>query len=422
MDFHLDLPLNYNEPSAMHIDINSFFASVEQQANPLLRGRPIAVAAYATSNGCILSPSVEAKRLGIKTGMSVREGRLLSQDLVVLTQDATKYRDVHAKLMQLFSEYTSRVKPRSIDEAVLDFSHINPREKELEDIAKEIKRRIRAEIGDWLLCSIGIGTNRFLAKTAAGMRKPDGLTVVTARNLLQVYSMLGLTDLPGINKRYEARLNAAGIFTTLEFLYAPLNKLRDQVFKSVNGYHWYLRLRGWEPDAIDFNRRSFGQVYTLPRATTDTYELSRIIMKLCEKMGRRLRRSGNVAHAIHVAVVYRDRMHWHRGMSVKNSLYTTQELYRHTLLVLNHQPERKPIARIGVSCSSLEPQTATQLDLFDDNRVRDLAVTRAADEINDRYGEFVITPALMLGLHDKVTDVIGFGGVGEISAPTDETL
>lgn len=417
MDFHLDLPLNRNEPATMHMDFNSFFASVEQQANPLLRGKPVAVAAYTSPNGCILSPSIEAKRHGIKTGMSVREGRLLCSSLVVLKPDSPKYRDVHVRLKRLLGEYTAKVRPRSIDEAVLDFGDMGFLGRDLQDIATEIKRRVRSEIGDWLRCSVGISTNRFLAKTAAGLHKPDGLEVITADNLQDVYARLSLKDLPGINRRYEARLNAAGIFTTDEFLQAPLDKLRGQVFRGVNGYYWYLRLRGWEIDAIDFNRRSFGQVYSLPHPTSDVHALSSLLMKLCEKMGRRMRKAGYKSRGMHVAAVYSDRTHWHKGTKTKSDMYTTQDLYRHALLVFNSQHERKPIARLSVSCFDLSEHGVTQLDLFDDSRSKQIAVSNTVDEINDKYGELVLTPALMMGAQGRVPDLIGFGNVRELQDP-----
>ena len=139
-------------------------------------------------------------------------------------------------------------------------------------------------------CNVGIGTNRFLAKTAASLHKPDGLDVITHKNLEEVYNSLKLTDLCGINTRFEARLNAYGIFTPLQFFHAPLQKLKKQVFRSILGYYWYLRLRGHEIDAVDFGRKSFGNSYALRQQTAEQKKLSPLLMKLCEKTGRRLRR------------------------------------------------------------------------------------------------------------------------------------
>ena len=179
----MEMQINHNKPTLMHIDLNSCFATVEQQANPLLRGKPVAVAAYTSPAGCILAPSYEAKRLGIKVGMRVRDAKLLCKDLIVMMPDPPKYRDVHLKLRNLFREYSPHVVPKSIDEAVLDFKGTTSFARGLTNIGHEIKQRIRKEIGEWLSVNVGISTNRFLAKLAASLHKPDGLDVITSENI-----------------------------------------------------------------------------------------------------------------------------------------------------------------------------------------------------------------------------------------------
>src|SRR3990167_2440385 len=221
----MELQINRNNPMIMHIDLNSCFATVEQQANMHLRGKPIVVAAYATPSGCVVSPSIEAKRFGIKVGMTVRDARLLCKDVAVRTPDPPLVRDVHIKFKKIFKDYSPNVYPRSIDEAVIDFtdmeSYLN---RSLIEIGREIKARLRSEVGEWISCSIGIGTNRFLAKVGAGLIKPDGLVLIDHNNLKSIYEKLTLLDFPGINTRFEARLNAEHIFTPLTFLEAPMMK------------------------------------------------------------------------------------------------------------------------------------------------------------------------------------------------------
>ncbi len=448
----MDLPVNHNPPLVMHIDLNSCFATVEQQANPLLRGKPVAVAAYDSPSGCILSPSIEAKQKGVKTGMRVKEGRLLCPDLIVRLPDPPKYRDVHLKFRKIFGDYSPQVFPKSIDEAVIDFEGMEEwlrrrrqlsqpldevvsgqlsdkeiREEEskmqkgwetlisaLVDIGMEIKQRMRKEIGEWIRCNIGIGTNRFLAKLASGLHKPDGLDVITDENLQEVYGAVKLVDLYGINTRWQARLNMAGIFTPLQFWEASEGVLRRQVFRSVLGYYWYLRLRGWETDGVEFGRRSFGQSYALKEWTDDRRRLSRLLMKLVEKMGRRLRRDGYAAQGVQVACSYADGTHWHKGKKFERKLLTTADLYRYAQLVFNYQPEVKKVAKLAVSCYDLKVCGESQLGLFDLTD-KEKAVSQALDEINDRYGEYVISPALMMGLGSQVIgDRIAFGGMSEM--------
>ena len=165
----LQLPINRAEPLVMHIDLNSCFATIEQQANPLLSGKPVVVAAYTTGNGCILAASCEAKRFGIKTGMRVWEAKRLYPSLIVLFPDPEKYRYINELLTSLLQSYSDHVQVQSIDEMIVRFDDM-PMESIME-IAKDIKKRIREEIGVWITVSIGIASNAFLAKTASNLKK-----------------------------------------------------------------------------------------------------------------------------------------------------------------------------------------------------------------------------------------------------------
>ena len=183
MAYPTELFFNPKPSTVMHIDLNSCFATVEQQANPHLRGKPIAVAAYDSPSGCIIAPSVEAKLLGIKVGMRVKDGRLLCPNLIIHEPDPWKYRNVHLALKKIISNYTNNFYPKSIDEFVLDLEGYPAFSLGMTNIAKEIKRRIKKEVGEWLTVSVGISTNRFLAKTASGLNKPDGLDEINSQNL-----------------------------------------------------------------------------------------------------------------------------------------------------------------------------------------------------------------------------------------------
>ena len=273
---------------------------------------------------------------------------------------------------------------------------------------------MRSEIGEWISCSIGIGTNRFTAKLGASLHKPDGLDVITHENIRDIYSKVNLIDLCGINQRFQARLNANGIFTPVQFLDAPLQLLKKQVFQSICGYYWYLRLRGWEIDAIEFDRKSYGQSYALGKHTNDIHDLSALLMKLTEKMARRLRASHSTAKGIHVAIVYNDYTYWHKGRMFHTEMYTTADLFKKVMLVFNQQPQKKVVAKLAVSCYELESSNTSQLDLFDTEKIKQRSVSDACDKMNDRYDEYVITPALMMGLGDQVIDRIAFGGVKDL--------
>ena len=396
----------------MHIDLNSCFATIHQQAFIHLRGKPLVIAAYSTPNGCILSPSIEAKELGIKTGMRVKDAWQIDRQIIVRTPDTALVRDVHVKFKKIFSDYSPKVIPKSIDEAILDFKEMQGfLKKELPEIGQEIKNRMRREIGEWISCSVGIGTNRFLAKTAASLKKPDGLETINSQNLENIYKQLTLIDLHGINHRFASRLNIAGITTPFQFFQAPLNLLRYQVFKSIVGYYWFLRLKGYEVDDFESKCQSYGQEYSLGKKTDNIDDLDKILMKLCEKMGRRLRNSGNTARGIHLGIMYADYSFWHQGKQFLENMSSTQELFKATKTIFQKQPQLKIVAKLAVTCYKLTPGNIAQLNLFADQKNKINQISLALDQINDRFGEFTIAPAIMLGLEDIAVDRIAFGNV-----------
>lgn len=395
----------------MHLDLNSCFATIEQQANPLLRGKPVAVAAYTTPGGCILAASIEAKKLGIKTGMRVRNGKEIYPHLLVLPPDPNKYRFVNRKLVAFLREYSSEVSIRSIDEMVINFNGSH-RKENLQYIAGEIKRRIKQEIGQWLTVSVGIAPNRFLAKLASSLKKPDGLIEIDLENIEKIFLSIQLSDIPGIKQRNILRLNSEGIYTPLEFYNASVPKLKRS-FGGIVGYYWYLRLHGFEIDSIDFSRKSYGNSYALYRATANAHELSQILCKLVEKMGRRLRRGGYTASGIHVSCLLSDYSYWHHGQKTLVPLYTNQDLYKEALKILLTKPENKLVRILAVSCHYLQKNLFMQTSLLTDE-LKKHKLTQAIDAVNDRYGAFVVTPARMLGLDNKVIDRIAFGGVKEL--------
>ncbi|OYW83754.1 hypothetical protein B7Z17_05205, partial [Candidatus Saccharibacteria bacterium 32-49-10] len=208
----------------------------------------------------IVTASYEAKARGVKVGMKIAHARLLCPGLVALESDPPKYRYVYRRLMAILEAYSPMVRMKSIDEGLIDFSESprEVRERDLLEAGREIKARIREEIGEYMLCNIGIGTNRFLAKTAAGFNKPDGLTIISSVNLREMYGRLVLEDLTGIAGGYGRRLRQVGITTPLEFLDAEEVVLDRQVFHGKPGRDWYRRLRGWEVDDVDFAMKSVG--------------------------------------------------------------------------------------------------------------------------------------------------------------------
>jgi DNA polymerase-4 len=388
-------------PSVMHIDLNSCFASVEQQANHLLRDKPVVVAAYAKPYGCILAPSVEAKLYGIKTGMSVKEGLGLCPFLIVREADPPKYREVHARFDRLLNDYSSHVVSKSIDEFVLTL----PPNLDLPALSQEIKARIKQEIGDYLRVSIGVSTNQVLAKLASGIHKPNGFDIIDASNYYEIYGRLKLQDLCGINVRNEARLHRVGIFTLPQFYDSDIQTL-SSAFQSVLGRYWYTRLHGYEVDDVVFTRRTYGQSYVLP--TGMEYESWRpILSKLVAKAARRLRAAGYQASGVHLALNYADHTHWHTGHQGSEAVFDDASLLNLTLALYHQSAPKKPVKKIAFTCFGLAGDDG-QLSLMVD-KVKQKSLVKALDSLNDKWGEYSVNYGSFLGSHGHVRDAIAFG-------------
>lgn len=406
---HLALPLNPAKPLVMHIDLNSCFATVEQQARPLLRGRPVGVANRNTEYTCVVACSYEAKALGVKVGMSFHDAKLLAPDIVLVESDPPKYHYVYQILVDIMRSYSPFVTMKSIDEGIVDFEGTElVNKRSLEDIGYEIKQRLKDEIGCWMKCNIGIAPNRFLAKTAAGLNKPDGLDIITARNLRQIFAGLKLTDLTGIAERNQARLNSAGIYTPLEFLDAPADLLRRRVFKSVCGEDWYKRLRGWEVDDVEHGLKTVGRQFVMDEMRPSTDTVRTRLAYLCETTAMKLRYKGVCARGIFVYVRYANGDYWYDRRMFKSAFYTNQEVLRRALLLFNNRPHEAYEREIGVTCYGLEPSNINQISLLEEVN-KEAWLTEAIDTINGQFGEFTITFATSLGAKTTVKQKIPFG-------------
>lgn len=408
-----NLNFNHQPSTILHLDLNSCFATIEQQANPNLRGKPIAVAAFTSPGGCILAASVEAKRLGIKTGMKVRDGKAIYTPLVVLPPDPWKYRNVHLALRKLISDYTNNFSPKSIDEFVLDLTDYSAlKMTSLKQTAQEIKNRIKQDIGDWLTISVGIAPNRYLAKVAAGLHKPDGLDEINKDNFLKIYSGLALTSLTGIKKRNATRLNSVGIYSVLDFYEAPIWKLKA-AFHSVNGLYWHFRLSGYEVDNVEFGRRSYGNSVAIGKNLSKIEELAPILARLTEKMCSRLRAAGYKASGIHLAIAYKNGSWWHRGHRLPESKFDSRDLYKLAFKLLVEASPDSPVLNLAVSCFDLVKEDGSQLSFFEDVGKKEKLI-KSLDFVNDRWGDFTVASARSFGGASEVKDRIAFGGVKEL--------
>jgi DNA polymerase-4 len=402
--------INKEKAMVMHIDLNSAFATAEQQAHPSLRGKPMGVTNRLSKECCVIAASYEAKGLGIKVGMRRSEAVAICPKFILLETDPPKYNDVYQKLIKIMRSYSPKIKMKSIDEGIIDFHGLEPvlNGRSLEDVGYEIKQRVKDEIGDWMRINIGIGTNRFLAKQAAGWHKPDGLDTIDHTNLLAYYKEMKLTDLNGIAEKNEARLNAMGILTPLDFINANEMLLKKQVFRSITGTYWYQRLRGYEIDDNETQLGMVGRQWVVKDPSAKNSYLLPCLSFLCETTGMKLRYREVEARGICVWVSYQNGEFWQAKKMYKSTYYTNQEIYRRALEQFNRRPEGI-VRTMGIYCYMLTPSQRSQLSMFDDIAKKDW-LTKAVDEINDFYGTFTVYAGTSLEGKKIIKQKIPFGG------------
>lgn len=383
--------------------MNSFFASVEQQANPFLRGRPMGVGPALHEGSCLIGTSKEAKALGIKNGIPTYKARRICPDVVVLRAEPQKYRMVSQAVNKIFLDYTDQVEPYSIDESFLDLrgSKLNPLE-----VGAEIKQRIRSEVGEWLTCSVGIAPNKFMAKLAADLQKPDGLSVIWRSQLPEIYKSKNLTDLWGVARGWEKRLAKLGITKPGQLLGYPVQNLMEIFGKP--GFWLWQRVNGLEESEVGESLedpKSFGQSWVLNFRTTDKDQLKKVILRLAEKAARRMRREGFSAHGIYLSVYLTDGNFFHRSQKLPFSVDTGIELFEQAMRIWRAWQFLAPAVHIAVGFNYLSPKIH-QLNLFED---KSWPLTPVLDSINDKYGEFTIRSGLLTDTHDYAPDSIAFG-------------
>jgi Nucleotidyltransferase/DNA polymerase involved in DNA repair len=411
-----NLGLNQAAPTTVVIDLNCAFASIEQQHDPKLRGRPLAIAAYATDAATIVSSSREARDLGIKTGMRVFEAKAIYPRIIVREPNPPRYRAASDTLIEIMLRHSPDVLRMSIDEASMnlagtpDLVKLGP-----EGVGRAIKRAIREEIGECVTCSVGISTSIWMAKQASNLDKRDGLQRIDHTNLVSVFERLALTDLSGVAEATATRLRKAGIQTVIDFLFATPAQLGLVGMRSDVGNGWHQRLRGFEVSTFEsVVRKSYSHSHVLARATTSQAELEELLMRLSDMVGRRLRSGGRLGSVVSIGVVFRpDVDRFSRQSKLAAPISTGDEIYKAALKLLAARDMRRPVGTLGVGLAGLSDAGPGQMDLFAaPSKPRDARLETAMDAIRDRFGEDAVQRARLLGRAPVVRDRIAFGNTG----------
>lgn len=375
----------------LYLDFDGFFASVEQQRDPRLRGRPIGVVPYEGGKTCIIACSREAKAQGVKNIMMVDEARRLCRDLILVPQKPDLYRRAHNALIAEITSIIPIDVVKSIDELACRLD--DQQRRDPASLALRIKRTIRYNIGATITCSIGFATNRHLAKIACGTQKPDGMTIWSPEVMPAPLFKLAIDDIPGVGKRMTRKLALARIVTT-ESLYNTQPKQLRAIWRNVTGERLWYALHGYAVEAPPTQRGMFGHARVLPPDSRSQAQAREIARLLLVKAARRMRRSGFYAGGLIVWLQLFDRQ-WSRmrtlpQVSDDQALLTTLGALWDEMT--QEVGSRVKLLRVGVTLCDLTPADARQLDMFCDDdaeRQKWSRIGAAIEGLNSRYGRTV---------------------------------
>ena len=353
---------------SLFIDFNSYFASVEQQLNPALRGRPVGVVPVMAESSCCIAASYEAKAFGVKTGTRVADARRLCPDIVLILADHAKYVQVHQQAVAVVDRLAPVRQVVSIDEMECELTGRWRERERAVALAQQIKTTLLAEVGECMRTSVGIAPNTLLAKLASDMHKPDGLTVIAQHEIPERLLHLPVAGINGIGPRMVRRLAAAGI-STMQALYDAPRDVLVTVWGGVGGADMYDRLRGRWYSPRQSNTQSLGHSHVLPPDMRHPGGALAVLNRLVQKAAMRLRQQGFYASSMSVQVrcVHRYAREaggerWAEVGETQDTaflLHTLQALWRSGLHRL-----QQPVS-VGVQLHGLVPASQHTPDLFE---------------------------------------------------------
>ncbi len=380
--------------------MNSYFASVEQQANPFLRGKPIGITGKHRKRSIVATASIEAKRMGVKTAMSTWEAKRICPPIILYPGDPEKYSDIMHRFNKIYRQFTDRVEEFSVDESFLDLTDETKDYFGATCIALSIRERLKDELGEHITASIGIGPNKLVAKLCSGQVKPNGLTVVQPKDVVAHLDKSKLQDICGIGSRTERHLNELGIFTFEQLRNFPLEKLVEE-FKS---YGFWLYEAAWGRDfsvmTEESPAKSYGHSYTLPYDTDDSREMQRCLLGLCDRVAWRLRRDCCVARRVHTYVRYGDFTDMGEQHVMREPTASGLTLFKTAWHMIDQwRDDTKRVRLLGISASQLL-QASEATSLFKKER-KMRSLQQSLDTLQHRYGSGAWTRASLLSVEFK---------------------
>ncbi len=367
----------------LHIDLDAFFVSVEQAANPALKGKAVVVGGNPEGRGVVASASYEARAYGIHAAMPLKTARRLCPPAIFLEADFPRYRAASHRFMSILADLTPSLEPAGLEEAYLDVTDLN--QGSPLEIARRLKDRVRRELD--LTASVGIASGKIVAKIASGRCKPDGLLEIPPGGERGFLAPLPVSELPGVGRKTAQALAAMGIVTIGRLAEASLSVLR-QTF-GVAGESLHRHANGIDESKVEIPgpAKSFSGEITFEKDTRDVPFLEAVLHHLSERVGAELRQDDRRARCVTLKVRYADFSTIARSRTVREAVDTDQIIFRvgRELLEKALAEQRKPLRLLGLRVSGLV-EGGRQLSLLDSRAEKLRQLNQAMDHINRKYG------------------------------------
>lgn len=388
----------------LHIDFDSFFASVEQQYNPNLRGKPIGVTAQ-NGRTCIIAASREAKKLGVKSPSRTFEAMKFVPNIIFVPAHFEKYWEITQNFLNICKDYSPYVELFSLDEVFMDITLTGHLFDGSYGIADKIKERIKNEIGEYITASFGISYNKTLAKLASGLEKPNGLVEIQKDNLQEIYRRAKLTDICGIGERIALRLNKIGVYSLMDLQKASVDILKAEFGNAESEFLKNVSLGIDNSSVIPCTQspmvKSVGRSYCLPQNEYDKRVILQNLYELCEEISLKLRRLDKKARTI--GFYLGGSLKIQKRKTYTNYFNTGEEIFKHCLDLLgDFDLDNDYIRQMSIWTINLSSKDNLQISLFDVSKKDKLV--KAIDKINDKFGDHTVRNGFLL-YADKLTTV-----------------
>jgi DNA polymerase-4 len=368
-------------------DLDAFFASVEQLDNPELQGKPVIVGGDPSKRGVVSTCSYEARVFGVRSAMPLKTAQRLCPEGIFLKVNMPRYQEISNKIFQIYSSFTPKIEVVSIDEGYLEVEKgqgIN--------VAGAIRKAVKEELG--LTVSVGISSNKLLAKIASDMAKPDGLRALWPNEATKVLQNRSIRIIPGIGPKTAEKFQTYGISTiaelrnqSLEWFIRHFGSRGQEIYKYT---HWIDQ----RPLVVDREAKSIGEETTFSQDIVCKDQVISVLRSISEKVAYRLRQTGYHAKTLSIKVRFPDFTTITRSKTTEHLLYTDWDIYNTAVHLYNALKNKRPVRLIGIQVSNFGRDV--QLSLFNEADEKKAKLADLLDELNDKYGKKIITSGLSL--------------------------